>query len=139
MRSLTKNLRMRAAILIVLAYAGCVLAPTAALAFVATPASFHCLSELNGMSAPPEHESMAHAHADGTSHYHDQSSFPDKHSDADGKSHAGSCCGLFCVSAIAHDPGVTFGIPAPTLPALPAVVSGLAGRAPGPLHRPPIA
>lgn len=139
MRSLTKRFRTRAAVLIALAYAFCVLAPSVALAVADSPASFHCLAELNGMSAPSKHEGISHAHADDAVHHHDQSGVPDHHSGTGGKADAESCCGLFCVSALPHDPGLTFGISALASRALPAVANGLAGRAPSPLHRPPIA
>ena len=139
MRSLTKNFRSRTALFIALAYVLCVLAPSAAVAFSDSPTAFHCLGELSEMSAPSEHAGMSHMHANGTVHHHDQSGAVDNQSDTDGKSHTGSCCGLFCVSAIAHDPGLTFGISAPASLALPAVANVLAGRAPSPLHRPPIA
>jgi hypothetical protein len=138
MRGLTKNLRSRAAIIIALAYAFCVLAPSAALAFTDAPTAFHCLSELDAVSAPSP-EGLGHTHMDGASHHHDEGSAPDHHSGLGDKGHAGSCCGLFCVSALAHDPGLTFGVSAPASPALPAVANGLAGHAPSPLHRPPIA
>ena len=139
MRALTKNLRRRAAILIAVAYAFCVLAPSAALAVVSNPTVFHCISELSAKSAP-----AAHVHADGGTHRHDQGGHdhgaaPDHQSDDGGKGHAGTCCGLFCVSAIAHDPGLTFGITTPTSAAVATAANHLAGRAPCPLHRPPIA
>lgn len=140
MRNLRKNIRTRAAILIAMAYAFCVLAPSAALAFVDSPAGFHCLAELNAIAVPAdEHEGKIPAHADGVVHHHDHSGLPDKHSDSDGKGHAGGCCGLFSVSALAHDPGLIFGIDAPASLALTAVAHGLAGQGPNPLHRPPIA
>jgi hypothetical protein len=138
MRSLTKRFRTRAAILIALAYAFCVLAPSVALAFADSSTSFHCLAELNEMSAPSAHAGMTHAHADGTVHHHDQSGAPHSHSDTDGKARTGDCCGLFCVSALANDPGMAFGVSTPASPVLPAVTNGLADRAPAPLHRPPI-
>jgi len=139
MRDLTKKLRTRAAILLALAYAFCVLAPSAALAFAGTPTSFHCLAELTGISAPSTHDGAAHSHADGSAHHHDQSGVPDHHSGTGSKADTGNCCGLFCISALAHGPGVTFGISTPATLAPPAVANGLAGRAPSPLHRPPIA
>ena len=122
-----------------MAYVFCVLAPSAAVAFSDSPAAFDCLGELSEMSAPSEHAGMSHMHANGTVHHHNHNGVVDNHSDTDGKAHNGSCCGLFCVSALAHDPGLTFGIFGPASPALPAVANGLAGRAPSPLHRPPIA
>jgi hypothetical protein len=78
MRSLTKLFRTRAVILIALAYAFCVLAPSAALAVADNPASFRCLDDLNAMSTPSHHERLSHAHADGTVHHHDQSGKPTK-------------------------------------------------------------
>ena len=144
MRALTKNLRRRAAILIAVAYAFCVLAPSATLAVVDIPTVFHCISELSAKSAPAEH-----VHADGVTHRHDQGGHdhgthdhgaaPDHQSDDSGKGHAGTCCGLFCVSAIAHDPGLTLGVTTPASSAVATVANHLAGRAPGPLQRPPIA
>ncbi len=144
MRALTKNLRRRAAILIAVAYAFCVLAPSAALAVVNIPTVFHCISELSAKSAP-----ATHVHADGATHRHDQGGHdhgthdhgaaPDHQSDDSGKGHAGNCCGLFCVSAIAHDPGLTFGVTTLASSAVATAANHLAGRAPCPLHRPPIA
>lgn len=140
MRNLTKTFRTRAAILIALAYAFCVLAPSAALAIAANPASLHCLDELSGLSglsAPSHHEGLSHTHADGAVHHHDRS-VPDHHSGGS-KADDGSCCGLFGVTALTHDPGLTFGVSALASPAVSATVNGLDGRAPAPLHRPPIA
>ena len=140
MHSLTKKLRKRAAILIAVAYAFCVMAPTAALAAVHSPTVFHCLTETGGMANAEEHASAAHGHADAVAHQHDeQSSAPDHHSSNDGKVDTASCCGLFCVSALAHEPGLTFGLSAPATASVAALANGLNGRAPCPLHRPPIA
>ena len=139
MPSLTKNLRRRAAILIAVAYAFCVLAPTAALAFADSPAMVYCLPGTNAMAKAAEHDGVAHGHADEVVYQHEPSGMPDHHSSKNGKADAGSCCGLFCVSAIAHDPGLTFGLLAPASAAAYAIVTGLIGRAPSPLHRPPLA
>jgi len=139
MRNLTKNFRSRAAILIALAYAFCVLAPSGALAAAASPASFRCLDELSAMSAPSQQEGLLHTHADGAVHHHDQSGVPHGHSGTSGNADAGNCCGLFCVFAIAHDPDVMFGPQAPASPALHPVANGLTGCGPSRLHRPPIA
>lgn len=139
MHSLTTNLRRRAAILIAVAYAFCVVIPAAALAFGDSPTVFHCLQDKNGMENAAKHGRMSHAHGDGAIQQHAQSSVPDHHSDQDGKADAGNCCGLFCVSALAHSPSLTFGVVAPASPSVPEIANGLTGRAPGPLHRPPIA
>ena len=138
MRRLTKLIRSRAAILIALAYALCVLAPSAALAAADNPASFRCLDELNAISTPSHHDGLSHAHAGGTVHHHNQSDVPDHHSGAGDKADDGSCCGLFGVPALAHSPGLTFGVSALASQAVSAAANGLDGRAPAPLHRPPI-
>jgi len=139
MRNLTKSFRSQAAILIALAYSVCVLAPSAALAVVDNPASLHCLDELNGLSAPSNHGILSHTHASGTVHHHNKSSSPDHHSGPGNKADDGSCCGLFSVSALPHDPVLTFGISALASQPVSAVTNDLVGRAPSPLHRPPIA
>ena len=105
MRSLTKTFRIRAAILVALAYAFCVLAPTAALAFSDSPTAFHCLSELAGMGTPSQHEAAGHTHMDGATHRHDEDGAHNHKSDLGDKGDVGTCCGLFCVSALSHDPG----------------------------------
>jgi hypothetical protein len=138
MRHLAKKLRRRAAILIAVAYAFCVLAPSGALAFAANPAALHCMDDLQTASAPTPGHGPAHEHADGVDHQHGQSNVPDHHSNKDGNP-SGNCCGLFCVSALAHDPGLTFGLSAPGSSAVAVLAHGLTGRAPSPLHRPPIA
>lgn len=139
MFSLTKNLRKRAAILIAVAYAFCVMAPTAALAVVNSPTVFHCLTATDGVANAAERDSAALAHADAADHQHGENNVADHHSSKDGNPNAGSCCGLFCVSALAHDPGLTFVQTAPASAAVATLANGLTGRAPGPLHRPPIA
>ncbi|HZL36769.1 MAG TPA: hypothetical protein VFC78_15730 [Tepidisphaeraceae bacterium] len=140
MRNVTKNFRMRAAILIALAYAFCALAPSAALALNSSPAAFHCLAELAGMSVPEDHASTYEPmHSTPHQHDHADKGVADKSSDSHGKAHTGNCCGLFCMSAMAHDPEITLTVSAPSSPALPAVANGLAGCGPSRLHRPPIA
>lgn len=147
MHGLTKNLRRRAALAIAVAYAFCVLAPAGALAVVSSPTVFHCIGELNAKAAPAVLQTAAHVHEDGTSHHHGdsahgQSGAATHHSDAgdkahDNQEHGGTCCGLFCVSALAHDPGLTFGLSTPATSAAATMANGLTGRAPSPLHRPP--
>lgn len=149
MHGLTKDLRKRAAILIAVAYAFCVMAPAAALAVVSSPTVFHCIDALTAKNAAAPSQIAAHSHADGSAHQHDHGSHDqathqhgaalDHPSDDGGAGHAGNCCGLFCVSAIAHDPGVDFGVRSPASASVATLANGLDGRAPCPLHRPPIA
>lgn len=130
---------MRATIAIVVAYAFCVLAPAAALAFVSGPIALHCLTEQHGITVAHDHGAPAHVHADGTTHRHADSGIPHKHSDADGKSHSGNCCGLFCMSALAQEPGLTLAVLTFATPSQPSPEIGLAGRGPDRIIRPPIA
>lgn len=139
MHSLTKNLRRRAAILIAVAYAFCVVIPAAALAFGDSPTVFHCLQDTSSTANAAKHGAMAHSHSDGAVHQHATSSMPASHSGHDSSADAGNCCGLFCVSALAHSVSLTFGLFAAISPSMPTVANGLTGRAPTPLHRPPIA
>jgi len=143
---LTKRLRLRAALVLVALYALCILAPHAAMAFGNGAA--HCLTE--DMSAAHVHrakaEPVSHTHADGVVHTHgDQAphkhadgSAPHKNSDADGKNHGGTCCGLFCVSAIALDADMALAAPLAHSLNLPGLHESLAGRGPDRLIRPPI-
>ena len=139
MLCLTQNLRKRATILIAVAYAFCVMAPVAALAFAESPTVGHCLPDTTATANATEHSGPAYANTDGAVSQNEQSGASDHHSNKDGKADTGNCCGLFCVPALAHDPGLTFGLFAPQSAAASAVVAGLIGRAPCPLHRPPIA
>jgi len=139
MQGLTKNLRRRAAILIAVAYAFCVMTPAAALAFSNSPTLFHCLQDGDSTARAAEHVALAHSHGDGAVHQHAPDSAPAHHSGHDGNADAGNCCGLFCVSALTYSVSLTFGLFAAASPSMPTVANGLTGRAPAPLHRPPIA
>lgn len=138
--ALDKALRIKAAVALALVYASCILAPSAAFAVAAPDAAAHCLTEpLGAAHVHREHAApKSHVHAEVT-HTHHETRAPQKSSDADGKAHGGNCCGLFCVTALAHEP-------VPALSAPPAVTllgAGhdyrLAGRGPDRINRPPIA
>jgi hypothetical protein len=143
---LSKRLRLRAALVLVAAYALCVLAPHAALAF---GAAAHCLTDEPVAAHVHQVQPVSHTHADGAVHTHgapaahkhaDADGAPaHKHSDPDGKNHGGTCCGLFCVSAIALDVDTTLAVPRAHAATLPGLHEILAGRGPDRLIRPPIA
>jgi hypothetical protein len=139
MRRLTRKLRTRTALLIALVYAFCVLAPAATLALTDSPSVFHCLPKIETSAIPAEHGSAAHMHADNTVHEHTPSNAADHHADKNGKADAGTCCGLFCISGLAHNIVVTLGPSEPASSSVQMPVKDLTGRAPHPLHRPPIA
>jgi hypothetical protein len=126
---LTRRFRLRAAITFAALYAFCVLLPPAALAL--THAAAHCLTEqraahVHGKSAE------SHDHADGSVHQHDDQA---QHSDAGDK--AQNCCGLFCISAMPHEPGLELVTPLAVSRTMPAAAHALDGREPDRLRKPP--
>ena len=109
LRRLTRRFRFNAALALAALYASCVIAPHAALAL--TDAAAHCLTEPHGSSHVhrAQAETRVHVHADGTAHTHGDTA-PHKQKDVD-KDHGGTCCGLFCVTALAHEPALTLSAP----------------------------
>jgi hypothetical protein len=140
--------RFAAALVLAVIYALCVLVPHAA---VALGADAHCLDEtpvaahVHAAKAEPHaHAGAMHQHGDGTVHRHSNSSLADsslpQHSDGNDKNHAATCCGLFCITAIALD--VATALPPPPPPVTLAALGrdeAHAGRGPVRINRPPIA
>ena len=123
---LTSQWRGRAASLLVALYALCLVTPTAALAFSASPAAAHCLTDDSNHGVGSKH-----VHADETSHRHSNTG-------DDEKGQTGNCCGLFCLSVIA--PPVVDLVarqlpPATHLPSL--FMESLSGRGSDRIDRPP--
>jgi hypothetical protein len=85
---LTKKWRWRAASLLAVLYALCLVAPTAVLALSAQAAPAHCLTE-NTLSSVFDHA------------YHGDSNQNRSNSDHDGLSRTTKCCGLFLVNGVA--------------------------------------
>jgi hypothetical protein len=75
------------------------------------------LTEQHGIAGSHNHDSSIHVHAAGTTHRHHDSGAASEHSDGDGKSPAGNCCGLFCMTALAGEGALrsTKGMPATPL------------------------
>src|SRR6516164_5062255 len=130
---LTKTFRVKAAIVLAALYTLCILAPSAAFAFSASPGVAHCLTE--GHVGIHDH-GKAHVHADGSAHHHDGAAPP---SGDDEKSRVASCCSLFSVVAMAGEPGLSLGLYNPASIVLPALADALSGRGPERINRPPIA
>jgi hypothetical protein len=132
--------RFAVALALAVTYALCVLAPHAA---VALGADAHCLNEapvaahVHAAKAEP-HAGAMHQHGDGTVHRHSDSSLP-QHSDGNDKNHAATCCGLFCITAIAADVVVMLPPPPPVTLAALGRDEAHAGRGPTRINRPPIA
>lgn len=140
--------RVRATIILVVAYAFAILAPHAALAMSNGQATMHCLTEV--MIAAHVHAKPAaaveHVYAGGHSHAHhdaaSQTTAQSAHHDGakhdHGKAGNDNCCGLFCITALNHD-GVA-ALPAPPPRALesatPATVR--TSRDPDRIDEPPI-
>jgi hypothetical protein len=141
---LSKTKRLKAALVLSLLYALCILMPNAALAFGSATA--HCLTEPPGAAHMHRTAAQTHVHADGVmhthsdkaSHHHGDAGTPEKHSDGDGKTHNGTCCGLFCISAIAHEPPSAFPATLLVTRVSPPLDDALSGRGPARINRPPI-
>ena len=122
---LTKRLRRRAATLLVVLYAICLLAPSAAFALADGPRQAHCLTQADHGLA------KAHAHHDGARHEH-----PQKSDDEQGQ--LKNCCGLFCLTALTPAIDLAIG-QSPVGSSLVATLEdAVAHAAPDRLDRPPI-
>ena len=135
---LTKACRWRAAAVVAVLYAICVLAPTAVMAFGDGSRAAHCLTE-NHHSIGKQSDrligqtiivSSVDAHDNGVAHGH---SNPDKTSP---KGDSGDCCGLMCLFAMSSTEAVDTDFVRPLAP-LAAVKPSLGGVVPGLLFKPP--
>ena len=121
---LTSRRRIRAASLLAVMYALCLLAPAAAMAANPNPAMAHCLTD--------DHHGMSAGHADdsGASHHH-------SHSGDDEKGQAGKCCGLFSVAAIVTSADFQAWQHAPASHVAFALTENMTGRGTDRIDRPP--
>jgi len=131
-----KTIRVKAAIVLAALYMLCILAPSAAFAFSASPGVAHCLIE--GHVGIHDHGDKVHVHADGTAHHHDHDGAAAP-SGEDEKSRVASCCSLFSVVALPGEPGLSLGLYNPASIVLPVLADTLSGRGPERINRPPIA
>jgi len=142
MSALTKTLRARAAIVVAVLYALCILAPAVAFALSDNPAIAHCLTEghvgVHDHGAKHEHSGKLHVHADGTAHQHHDDGAVPQPSGNDGKAAIATCCGLFSVVAIPGEPVPSFGFESLASVVLPVLGEALSGRGPERINRPPI-
>jgi len=140
---LTKTFRAKAAIVLAVLYALCILAPAVAFALSDDPAVAHCLTEghigIHDHGAKPEHDGKLHVHADGAAHQHHDDGAAPQPSGNDGKAAMATCCGLFSVVAIPGEPLPSFGFDRLASVVLPVLADALAGRGPDRINRPPIA
>jgi hypothetical protein len=139
--AVTNTFRVKAAIVLAVLYALCILAPAVAFAFSDNPAVAHCLTE--GHVGVHDHGSKhdgskLHVHANGITHqHHDDAAEPQPAGD-DGKGAIASCCGLFSVVAIPGEPIPSFGFYSLASVVLPIFGKALSGRDPERINRPPI-
>lgn len=121
--ALTTGLRFRVAITLAAFAALCFVAPPAVLAFGHGPNTVQCLAHADAVD-----HGMNGAHA--AQHHGDHSS--------PAGNHQMTCCGLFCLSALAADNGdVVDHADAGSAP-FPALETSLFSRVPERLDRPPI-
>lgn len=137
--SVTKRVRLRAALTLALIYALCVVAPPLALAFSDGTVAAHCLTEDYGFSN--EHAFHVHdqadTHVDIVAEKHADAATPTTHNKKKHDHHSGTCCGLFC-HAVASNNQIGFSrerISGPLVP--PVLCEHLAGRDPDRISRPP--
>ena len=122
---LTRGFRLKAASALVVLYAICLLAPTAAFALSPSPRQAHCLTQADHGLA------KAHVHHDVAEHEHPQKT-------DDEKDQLKNCCGLFCLTALTPAIDLAIG-QSPVGSAVVAALEAAAARgAPGRLDRPPI-
>jgi hypothetical protein len=138
-RRYDRRMRWRAAIALAALYAFCVLLPSAALAV--TQVAAHCLTGSNGAShvhRTVEKAPSPHSHADAAQHDHSHDGAPHSHDKTSDKSAGGNCCGLFCVSALAHDSAFSPAVVFAAAKDSPALADALVGHEPDRITRPPI-
>ena len=131
---LTRRLRRHAAIVLATLYALCVIGPVAALALSHSAA--HCLTEPGAAHVHGKASAQSHGHTDDVSHQHDDGDTGHEHSGT-GTAAPGNCCGLFCVTALAHEPGFAPLTPPAIGPVTLARADALDGRGPDRIDRPP--
>src|ERR1700730_9288747 len=141
MSALTKTLRVKAAIVLAVLYALCVLAPAVAFAFSDDPAVAHCLTEghvgVHDHSGKHAHGGKLHVHADGTAHqHHDDGAAPQP--SGNGKAAIATCCGLVRLAALPRGPVPRSGLDSLASVVLPVLGEALSGRGPERINRPPI-
>src|SRR5262249_45826599 len=138
---LTKTFRVKAAIVLAVVYALCILAPAVAFAFSDDPAVAHCLTE--GHVGVHDHDAKhdgnkPHVHADGSTHqHHDDAAAPQPAGDHS-KGAIATCSGLFSVVAISGESIPSFGFYRLASVVLPIFAEALSGRGPERINRPPI-
>jgi hypothetical protein len=134
---LTNSWRLRAAAVLAVLYAVCVLAPAAALAFGDASRAAHCVTDDHRHGVVSLHvdghdRGTGHVHQDGTTHEHS------KMQGDDDKALPSDCCGIACLSALPAPLIDTAFVPVSCTAALPAVLADLTSRVPDLLDRPPI-
>jgi hypothetical protein len=130
----TKAIRIRAALVLAILFGVCTIAPSLALAFADGAATAHCLTDdHHGTTKSQEHDrgtgkSASHSHSD------------QGESDADKSDAAapGSCCSVFCLTALSASPLHAFGPQINTSSSYLALQDVVSGSGPGRINRPPI-
>jgi hypothetical protein len=143
----------RAAAFAALAYLGCVLMPSVALALVPGAVSAYCFDEIAEEVAALKSAVHMHVHSDGTVHYHHQHGGPtasaaqhahgEDHGAAPAHSHPpgthdASCCGVFGFTAVLPVLNAAIAEPAAYHIQQPIPTECLVGCSPSRIDRPPI-
>lgn len=132
----TKAIRIRAALVLAILFGVCIIAPSLGFAFADSRATAHCLTDNHHGTAKSQKTSHDHDHGQAESHNHSDLSQLD--TDQTDNAAPGSCCGLFCLTALsaAHSPA--FGPQLNASSPYPALQDAVTGGQPGRINRPPI-
>ena len=115
-------------------YLACILAPHAALA--GSQAAAHCPSDTTVSNVHQAGEPAAsHVHGDDHDHRHADQAPATAVPDTD--RHAGTCCGVFCLTGLAPSPVVNLAIPGDTARVAADPDHSVEGRGPDRIIRPP--
>ncbi len=130
----TKAIRIRAALVLAILFGVCTISPSLALVFADGGATAHCLTDDHHSTA----KSQKTHHAPGEAKPHNHSSLNQLDAEQNDDAAPGSCCGVFCLTALsaAHLPA--FGPQLNTSSPYPALQDIVTGSHPGRINRPPI-
>lgn len=129
----TRAIRVQAALVLAILFGICTITPSLALAFSERSAA-HCLTDDHHSTVKPQ----KHDHGSGKVAAHSHASQDQTDADQSGAVAPGSCCGMFCVTALSASSLHSFGPQINASSSYPALQDAITGSGPGRINRPPI-